>query len=127
MGWSFEKSSSCSWQEQEIFPLSKASKPALGSNQSPIQWVSRVKKPGLETDNQLQSSAEVKIEQNCFSILPYSFTAYTKAILYLPPRKFKFVTELVSKIRFKFPPRWNFYETYISFYGESCVSYLEML
>jgi len=62
MGWSFEKSSSCSRQEQEIFPFSKASKPALGSNQPPIQWVPRVKKPGLEADNPLQSSAEVKIE-----------------------------------------------------------------
>jgi hypothetical protein len=36
MGWTarFE-----SWQGQEIFPFSIASRPALGPAQSPIQWV----------------------------------------------------------------------------------------
>jgi hypothetical protein len=61
MGWSFEKSFSCSRQKQEIFPFSKASKPALGSNNLPIQWVRKLKKPELEADNPFQCSDEVKI------------------------------------------------------------------
>ena len=62
MDWSFEKSSSCSWQEQEIYAFSKVSKSALGSNKPPIQWLPRVKKPGPEADKLFLSSAQVKIE-----------------------------------------------------------------
>jgi hypothetical protein len=47
------------------FLFSTSSRPALGSTQPPIQWVSgflsaRVKRPGREADNSSTTSAEVK-------------------------------------------------------------------
>lgn len=52
-------------QGQEIFLISIASRPALGSTQFRIQWIPRkiypvAKLPGHETDYSLLSSAEVK-------------------------------------------------------------------
>jgi hypothetical protein len=52
-----------SWQAKD-FLSSRASNPALGPNQPPIQWVQRaispgVKRPGLEADHSPPSSAEL--------------------------------------------------------------------
>jgi hypothetical protein len=54
-----------SFQRQDIFLLSTASRPALGPTQPPIQWVTWalspwVKRPGPEADLSPPSSAEVK-------------------------------------------------------------------
>jgi hypothetical protein len=37
-----------SLQGQSIFPLSSVSRPALGSTQPPVQWVSGVLSPGVK-------------------------------------------------------------------------------
>jgi hypothetical protein len=42
-----------------IFLFIAASRPVLGPTQTPIQWVSWVKRPGREADHSLPSSAEV--------------------------------------------------------------------
>jgi hypothetical protein len=44
----------------KIFVFSKASRPALGTTQPPIQWVPGVKRPGREADRSAPSSAEIK-------------------------------------------------------------------
>jgi hypothetical protein len=44
----------------KVFTFSTESRPALGPNQPPIQWVPAVKRPDREADNSLPSSAEVK-------------------------------------------------------------------
>jgi hypothetical protein len=53
--------------------FSTASRPAVGSTQSPIQWVpkvlsSRVKRQGSETDHSPPSSAEVKNDGSILSL-----------------------------------------------------------
>jgi hypothetical protein len=51
-----------SWQENEIFLFSTASKPTLGPTQSPIQWVSGALSQGLKGHGgEAQSIAEVWI------------------------------------------------------------------
>jgi hypothetical protein len=54
-----------SWQGLGIFLFTAASRPALGTTQSPIQWVpgalsQGVKRPGREANYSPQSNAEVK-------------------------------------------------------------------
>jgi hypothetical protein len=54
-------------QRQRLFPLTSASRPALGPTQPPIQWVEGalspgVKRPGRDADHSPPSSAEVKKE-----------------------------------------------------------------
>jgi hypothetical protein len=44
----------------KIFLSSTACRQALGPTQLPIQWVSRVKRPGREAENSPPSSAKVK-------------------------------------------------------------------
>jgi len=47
------------------------SRPALGTIQSPVQWVRRIKSSGRRADHTSPSSAEVKNEGSCTSNLPY--------------------------------------------------------
>jgi hypothetical protein len=53
--------------------FSTSSRPALGPTQRPIQWVLRVKRPGLEADHSLPTSSEVKIMWIYTSTPPYVF------------------------------------------------------
>ena len=56
-------------QGQEVFLFSKASRPAMGPTQTPVQWIPgvfpRVKRPGRQVDH--SSSAEVMNEWSCTS------------------------------------------------------------
>jgi hypothetical protein len=55
--------------------FSKSSRPALGSTQPSIQWVSEVKRPGREADHSPPTSAEVKKMWIYASTPPYAFMA----------------------------------------------------
>jgi hypothetical protein len=62
-------------QELGIFLFTNASRTALGPTQPPIQWVPwtlslGVKRPGLEADHSLPSSAEVKNDWSYTSTPP---------------------------------------------------------
>jgi hypothetical protein len=57
------------------FHISMSSRPALGSTQPPIQWVSRVKRLGCEADHSLTTSAEVKKTCVYTSTSSYTFMA----------------------------------------------------
>jgi hypothetical protein len=68
-------------QGQGIFILATASRPALDSTQSPIQWVlgalsPGVKRPLLEANHSSRSSAEVKNAWSYTSIHPNVFMAW---------------------------------------------------
>jgi hypothetical protein len=62
------------------FLFSRSSRPALGSTQPPIQWVSRalspgVKRPMREFDHSPPARVEVKIFRIYISTPPYAFMA----------------------------------------------------
>jgi hypothetical protein len=62
------------------FIFSTSSRPAMRSNQFPIQWVPgvlfpRVKRPGREDDHSPPASIEINKMWNYTSIPPYSFMA----------------------------------------------------
>jgi hypothetical protein len=61
---------------QRVFPLTSASRPALGPTQSPVQWVPGALSPGgkagpgRDADHSPPSSAEVKKEQELYLLSP---------------------------------------------------------
>jgi hypothetical protein len=57
-------------QGQRIFPLTSASRPALGPTQPPVQWVPGALSPGRDADHSPPSSAEVKKEQELYLLSP---------------------------------------------------------
>jgi hypothetical protein len=68
-----------SWRRLGIFLIATASGPALGSTQTPMQWIPEafsfgVKLPGREADHSPPSSAEVKTTWSYTSTPPYAFT-----------------------------------------------------
>jgi hypothetical protein len=64
-GWTTGRSGFDSRQGERIFPLASVSRPALGSTQPPVQWVTGVlslgviARPGRDADHSPPSSAEV--------------------------------------------------------------------
>ena len=69
-----------SQQRQEIVLFSKMSKPSLGFTKPHVQWVLGALSLGLnhlecEADHSPPSSAPVKNEWNCTSVLPHAFMA----------------------------------------------------
>jgi hypothetical protein len=66
-GWTTGRSGFDPRRGQRIFPLTSASRPALGPTQPPVQWVPGVlspgiKAPGRDADHSPPSSAEVENE-----------------------------------------------------------------
>jgi hypothetical protein len=65
-GWKTGRSKFDPRREQSIFPVASVSRPALGSTQPPVQWVSGVLSPGLKSGrgvtHSLLSSPEVENE-----------------------------------------------------------------
>jgi hypothetical protein len=67
--------------DREFFFYNTVSRTALGSTQTPIQWVPgalslEVKRPGREGDHSLRSNAQVKNTWSYTSTPPYTITAW---------------------------------------------------
>jgi hypothetical protein len=61
---------------KDVFLVTTASRPSVGSTQTLIKWVPGVKLPGHEIDHSPPTSAEVKNTWNNNSTPPYVFMAW---------------------------------------------------
>jgi hypothetical protein len=99
-GWTTGRSGFDSRQGQRIFPLTSVSRPALGSTQPPVKWISGVLSPGVkarpgrDADHSPPSSAEV-VNEEIYLLSPQTPPWRVAGLLYL----YLFFTPWTQEVR----------------------------